>query len=161
MNTAIAIRVAHPSDIPFLVESNAAMALETEQKTLDRDVLARGVAAVFDHPARGFYLLAEQAGAPVGCLLITHEWSDWRDGDWWWFQSVYVVPSARRSGVFRALHAEVERLARAEGAIGLRLYVERHNARAQRTYASLGMEEEPYKIFQRGFADSAAQGDKP
>lgn len=161
MSAAIEIRVANPSDIPFVVESNAAMALETEQKTLDRGVLARGVAAVFDQPGRGFYLIAGREGAPVGCLLITHEWSDWRNGDWWWFQSVYVVPSARRSGVFRALHAEVERLARAAGVIGLRLYVERRNARAQQTYASLGMEEEPYKMFHRVFSDSTAQGDGP
>lgn len=161
MNTTIAIRTAVVSDVPFLVECNAAMALETERKTLDRDVLTRGVAAVFDHPGRGFYLLAERDGTAVGCLLITREWSDWRNGNWWWFQSVYVVPCARRNGVFRALYAEIERLARAGGAVGLRLYVERHNARAQHTYAALGMEEEPYTIFHRGFADFAAQGDKP
>ena len=149
----IAIRAAELADIPFLVECNAAMALETEHKTLDRDVLTRGTQAVFDDPRRGFYLVAELDGVPAGCLLITHEWSDWRNGDWWWFQSVYVTPAARRGGVFRALYAEVERRARAAGAVGLRLYVERDNARAQRTYASLGMEEEPYKMLRRGFID--------
>jgi len=148
------IRSADPEDIPFLVECNAAMALETEHKTLDRQVLTRGVAAVFDDPRRGFYLIAERDGAQAGCLLITYEWSDWRNGNWWWFQSVYVVPAARRSGLFRALYAEVERRARAApDAIGLRLYVERDNVRAQRTYASLGMEEEAYRMFARGFIE--------
>jgi GNAT superfamily N-acetyltransferase len=155
------LRDAMRADIPFLVESNAAMALETEHKALDREVLASGVAAVFDNPRRGFYLIAERAGVPVGCLLITCEWSDWRNGDWWWFQSVYVVPGARRGGVFRALHAEVERRARATtDVIGLRLYVERDNVRAQRTYASLGMEEEAYRMFARSFIDPHAMGEQ-
>jgi|SRR6185437_1103887 len=152
MTDAIRLRDAKPADIEFLVECNAAMALETEHKALDRGVLARGVAAVFENPLRGFYLIAERGGENVGCLLITFEWSDWRNGDWWWFQSVYVVPQARRGGVFRALYAEVEARARAApGVIGLRLYVERDNTRAQRTYASLGMNEEAYRIFARGF----------
>ena len=152
---SITIRTAAPADIPFLVECNAAMALETEHKTLDREVLARGTRAVFDDPRRGFYLVAELDGDPAGCLLITYEWSDWRNGDWWWFQSVYVTPAARRAGIFRALYAEVERRARAAGAVGLRLYVERDNERAQRTYASLGMEEEAYRMLRRGFIDFA------
>jgi len=148
-----AIRIAQPSDVSFLVACNAAMARETEHKTLDHDVLTRGTQAVFDDPLRGFYLVAEHDGQPAGCLLITYEWSDWRNGNWWWFQSVYVTPAARRHGVFRALYAEVERRARAAGAVGLRLYVERDNERAQRTYASLGMEEEPYKMLRRAFID--------
>lgn len=149
----ISIRAAEVADVPFLVECNAAMALETEHKSLDRDVLTRGTQAVFDDPRRGFYLVAELAGAPAGCLLITYEWSDWRNGDWWWFQSVYVTKAARRTGVFRALYAEVERRARAAGAVGLRLYVERDNSRAQQTYVSLGMEEEAYRMLRRGFIE--------
>ena len=147
----IVIRTAEVADVAFLVECNAAMALETEHKTLDRDVLTRGTRAVFDDPRRGFYLIAELDGNPAGCLLITFEWSDWRNGDWWWFQSVYVTKAARRAGVFRALYADVEHRARAAGAVGLRLYVERDNERAQQTYVSLGMEEEPYKMLRRGF----------
>lgn len=150
---SIRIRPAAPQDIPFLVDSNAAMALETEHKTLDRDVLTRGTRAVFDDPRRGFYLIAERDGDPAGCLLITFEWSDWRNGDWWWFQSVYVTKTARRTGIFRALYAAVEGRARAAGAIGLRLYVERDNARAQQAYLSLGMDEEPYKMLRHGFID--------
>jgi GNAT superfamily N-acetyltransferase len=149
----LTIRAATIADISFLVECNAAMALETEHKILDRDTLTRGTQAVFDDPRRGFYLIAEHDGEVAGCLLVTYEWSDWRNGDWWWFQSVYVAPAARRSGVFRALYGEVERRARAAGAVGLRLYVERDNDRARQTYASLGMEEEPYKMLRRGFID--------
>jgi GNAT superfamily N-acetyltransferase len=149
----ILIRAAKVADIAFLVECNAAMALETEHKTLDHDVLTRGTQAVFDDPRRGFYLMAEHDGQAAGCLLITYEWSDWRNGNWWWFQSVYVTPTARRCGVFRALYADVERRARAAGAVGLRLYVERDNERAQRTYASLGMEEEAYRMLRRAFSE--------
>ncbi len=145
------LRDARLPDIPFLVDCNAAMALETEHKALDQATLAHGVAAVFEDPHRGGYLIAEVDGAPAGCLLVTHEWSDWRCGDWWWIQSVYVVPARRRHGVFRALYAEVERRARAAGAVGLRLYVEHGNTRAQQTYAALGMEEERYRMLRRSF----------
>lgn len=151
----IEIRLATPDDIPFLVACNTAMARETEGKSLDQDVLTGGTHAVFDDPRRGFYLVAEQDGKPAGCLLVTYEWSDWRCGDWWWLQSVYVVPQARRQGVFCTLYAEVERRARKTGAVGLRLYVERDNTRAQQTYAALGMEEEPYRMLRRGFVEFA------
>ncbi|MCE5202606.1 MAG: GNAT family N-acetyltransferase [Mizugakiibacter sp.] len=145
----ILIRDASRADIPRLVEWNAAMALETEAKTLDRAVLTRGVTRVFDEPARGFYLIAERGGEAAGCLLVTHEWSDWRDGDFWWIQSVYVAAHARRGGAFRALYAEVERRARARGDVcGLRLYVETENARAQATYAGLGMQRCHYYMYE-------------
>lgn len=147
--SALQIRPATRADLPALVDWNAAMARETEGKTLDRAVLARGVAAVFDEPRRGFYLVAERAGAAVGGLLVTYEWSDWRCGDFWWIQSVYVEPAARRGGVFRALYAEVERRARAAGAAGLRLYVETENRRAQATYEGLGMARCHYFMYER------------
>lgn len=150
MSTTVYIRDATRADIPFLVEGNAAMALETEHKQLDRDVLLRGVAAVFADPTHGFYLIAECNGRAIGCLMLTREWSDWRNGDWWWLQSVYVTPAARRGGVFRALYAEVERRARvAIGVVGLRLYVERENRRAQATYSALGMAETAYRVNER------------
>ncbi|HEU0277553.1 MAG TPA: GNAT family N-acetyltransferase [Rhodanobacteraceae bacterium] len=154
MNTVIpTVRDARLQDVPFLVRCNAAMALETEHKQLDHATLARGVTAVFEDAHRGFYLVAECGDEPAGCLMITHEWSDWRCGNWWWIQSVYVTPDARRHGVFRALYAEAERRARAAGAVGLRLYVERENRRAQQTYSALGMREEPYKMLRRWFAE--------
>ena len=152
MKKPLSIRPATHDDIGFLVDSNAAMAMETEHKQLDRVVLTRGTEAVFADPARGSYFIAERAGLRVGCLLVTREWSDWRDGDWWWIQSVYVIADARRSGVFRAMHAEVERRARATPrVIGLRLYVEDGNTNAQATYAALGMRDAHYRLLQAAF----------
>ena len=152
MKNDLKIRAARRADIDALVEFNAAMARETEHKTLDPEILQPGVTAIFDEPQRGFYLVAESDGEPIGCLMITYEWSDWRNGDWWWLQSVYVVPAHRRGGIFRALYRQVEEKARnTAGVIGLRLYVERENATAQRTYASLGMSETAYRLFETEF----------
>lgn len=151
----VTIRPAQRSDLALLVRWNAAMAWETEQKTLDLALLERGVTAVFDEPRRGFYLVAEHDGAAAGCLLVTYEWSDWRAGDFWWIQSVYVVASARRAGVFRSLYAHVEQRARDVGAVGLRLYVETENERAQRTYAGLGMERCHYFMYEAEFSASS------
>jgi ribosomal protein S18 acetylase RimI-like enzyme len=152
MTTAntISVRTARDDDRDVLVEFNAAMALETEDKVLDPAVLNAGVSAVLAEPKRGFYFVAECDGAIVGCLMITFEWSDWRDGDWWWLQSVYVAPEYRRRGVFRALYAQVERLAGVTPrVVGVRLYVERDNTRAQHTYASLGMHETRYRLYEK------------
>jgi GNAT superfamily N-acetyltransferase len=148
------IRAAEPADLASLVQWNAAMAWETEQKRLDPAILARGVAGVFEQPQRGFYRVAERDGTAVASLLVTREWSDWRNGDFWWIQSVYVIPAARRSGVFRALHADVARRARDAGAVGLRLYVETENERAQATYAQLGMQRCPYWMYETDFTAS-------
>ncbi len=152
MTESLRIREAVIADIDVLVAFNAAMAQETETKTLDAATLHAGVMAVFAAPARGLYLVAEIDAQVVGCLMITREWSDWRNGDWWWLQSVYVHPEYRRSGVFSALHAEIERRAQATpGVVGLRLYVERENLRAQGTYAALGLHETHYRMWQRAF----------
>ena len=154
MTDILQIRAASAFDIDFLVDCNAAMALETENKVLDREVLTRGTQAVFSEPHRGFYRIAEQAGTALGCLLVTHEWSDWRNGDWWWIQSVYVRPEARRGGVFRALYADIEQRARSQaGVVGLRLYVEHENHNAQATYAALGMSDSGYRLLEAGFVD--------
>ena len=151
MDESIWIRDAEPRDLDTLVGFNCAMALETEHKVLDPACLRRGVAGVFDDPRRGFYLIAEHAGTVAGGLMVTFEWSDWRCGDWWWVQSVYVRPEHRGHGVFAALYGEVGRRARAAAAVGLRLYVERENRRAQRTYAALGMGETGYRLFEEEF----------
>ncbi|HEY8683467.1 MAG TPA: GNAT family N-acetyltransferase [Rhodanobacter sp.] len=145
---SLLIRAAARHDLPALLAWNAAMAWETEHKRLDPGVLERGIAGVFEKPQRGFYLIAERDGMAVGSLLVTYEWSDWRCGDFWWIQSVYVSPEARRGGVFRALHAEVARRAGAAGAVGLRLYVETENLRAQTTYAELGMQRCHYWMYE-------------
>lgn len=144
----VLIRAAQPSDVADLVAWNQAMALETEHKMLDLATLERGVRAVFERAQRGFYLIAERDGVAVGSLLVTYEWSDWRSGDFWWIQSVYVTPSARRSGVFRALHGAVETRAAEASAVGLRLYVETENHRAQKTYAELGMQRCHYWMYE-------------
>ena len=149
---SVSIRSASMADIPELVAWNAAMAWETEHKRLDPALLEKGVAVVLEQPRRGFYLIAEQGGMAVASLLVTYEWSDWRCGDFWWIQSVYVVPAARRIGVFRTLYAEVEQRAAAAGAVGLRLYVETENQRAQATYGGLGMQRCHYYMYETEFA---------
>jgi len=155
--TAIHVRAAQAPDRAILVAFNAAMALETEAKILDPAVLSAGVGAVLAEPKRGFYLVAECDGAVAGCLMITFEWSDWRNGDWWLLQSVYIAPAFRRRGVFRALYAEVERLAAAAPrVVGVRLYVERDNRQAQHTYASLGLHETHYRMYERAVADASS-----
>jgi GNAT superfamily N-acetyltransferase len=146
----LSIRRAAVTDASTIAEFNRRMAQETEHKTLDQRTLANGVAAVLADPAKGFYLMAELEGEPVGQLLITPEWSDWRDGWFWWVQSVYVREDARRRGVFRGLFEEVVRLAEEAGHVaGVRLYVEKDNARAQETYCNLGMAESGYRLYER------------
>lgn len=147
--STLRIRPAGQADMASIAEWNVAMAWETEHKQLDLQVLSRGVAAVLGEPRRGFYLVGELDGKAVGCLLVTYEWSDWRNGDFWWIQSVYVTPQARRSGVFRAMYADVAQRAKQAGAVGLRLYVETENARAQRTYRELGMEQCHYFMYEQ------------
>ena len=157
MTNTIHVRAARADDRDTLVQFNAAMALETEHKVLDPAVLQAGVAAVLAESKRGFYLVAEIDGVVAGCLMITFEWSDWRNGDWWWLQSVYIIPEYRRKGVFRALYAEVERRAAARpDVVGVRLYVERENAHAQKTYAALGMHEAVYLMFEKSCASAPA-----
>ncbi len=144
------VRMAVPADVGVITEFNQRMALESEGKTLDTAVLTAGVAAVLADRARGVYFLAEEAGQVVGQLMITTEWSDWRNGWMWWIQSVYVRQQARRRGVFRTLYHHVEQAARtAPDVIGLRLYVEHENVKAQETYRSLGMSQTGYLLFER------------
>ena len=145
------VRPATFADIPDLCAWNAAMAWETERKRLDPACLHRGVAGVFEQSGRGLYLVAEHAGQSAGCLMLTYEWSDWRGGAFWWIQSVYVAPTARRQGVFRALYEAARQRAVEAGAIGLRLYVETENDAAQATYAGLGMQRCHYAMYETEF----------
>lgn len=147
----ILVRPAVPADVDTVAAFNVAMALETEGLSLDLDTVRRGVAAVVADPAKGSYRVATREGELVGQLMITTEWSDWRCGWWWWIQSVYVAPGARRAGVYRALHRSVlDDAERAGDVRGVRLYVEQDNVRAQRTYASLGMHRGRYLVFETG-----------
>ncbi len=150
------IRAARAEDTALLAQWASAMAWETEHKRLDPETVERGVRAVIDQPARGRYFVAEYmvdgVAAAVGTLMLTYEWSDWRCGDWWWIQSVYVAPEHRRRGVYRALYAHAHALAVATTLVcGLRLYVERDNANAQRTYESLGMCDAGYRMYEDEF----------
>jgi GNAT superfamily N-acetyltransferase len=146
----LTVRRATPADAPHLVEYNRRMALETEGKTLDPAVLAAGVAAVLADPERGANYVAEDETGVVGQLMITLEWSDWRNAWLWWIQSVYVRADARRKGVFRALYKHVYEAARRDGrVIGLRLYVERENRAAQATYQKLGMRDANYLVYEQ------------
>ena len=142
------IRLATPADAGVLIEFNAAMALETEGKELLPDVIGAGVRSLLGNPAAGFYLLAEEDSA-VGSLMITKEWSDWRNGTFWWIQSVYVRPQFRRQGIYKNLYRHVQELASKDPAVcGFRLYVERENDRAQATYAALGMKQTHYLVYE-------------
>ena len=143
------IRIATAADTASLVEFNQAMALETEGKTLDPQVLGRGVSAVFEDRARGFYVVAEADGRIVGGLMITYEWSDWRNAWFWWIQSVYIVPDARGRGVYRKLYEFVREQARQAGNVcGFRLYVEAENTNARSVYEKLGMEQSHYLVYE-------------
>ena len=143
------IRAATPADVETIASFNEAMATETEGKTLDPATIRAGVRGLFARPDLGFYVVAEDGGRIVGQLMITYEWSDWRDGVFWWIQSVYVRPGTRGKGVYRALHAHVRTMAKAAGGVcGFRLYVEKENAAAQETYRRLGMHETPYVLFE-------------
>jgi len=146
----LSIRKATPADAATIVEFNRRLALETEDKVLDPEVLAAGVAAALADRHKAVYFVAVEDQYIVGQLSITLEWSDWRNGWLWWFQSVYVLPAARRRGVFKALYQHVHQTARADReVIGLRLYVEKDNHAAQQTYLRLGMEGTPYLLLQK------------
>ncbi len=146
---ALTIRAAEPSDLETVVEFNRRLALETEHKELPLATVRAGVAAALADPAKARYFLAMMDGAVVGQLMLTREWSDWRNGDIWWIQSVFVASDARRRGVFTALYRHVERLAQSQaGVIGLRLYVEDHNVTAQHVYAALGMKPAGYRVLE-------------
>jgi GNAT superfamily N-acetyltransferase len=143
------VRDARPEDREVIVAFNLALARETESRELDPAVLALGVERALDAPDRLRYFVAELDGTVMGQSAITREWSDWRCGWIWWFQSVYVVEEARGRGVFRALHQHIREVARASGeVIGLRLYVEQENHRAQATYRALGMEPGGYHVYE-------------
>ena len=145
----IRVRLAVADDAGTLAGFNQAMAQETEAKVLRDAVVLPGVEAVLRDAGHGFYVVADTGREVVGSLLVTNEWSDWRNGRIWWIQSVYVRPRHRRRGVYRALHEFVRARARSiGGVVGLRLYVERDNAAAQRTYAALGMHETPYLVYE-------------
>lgn len=141
---------ASAADIEWLAQAQVAMARETENLNLAPEIVAAGVKYIFDHPDRGFYLVARNDPlTPIGCLLILKEWSDWRNGDVWWIHSVYVLPTERGQGIFQRMFDRVEAMARASGVRGLRLYVDKTNVRAQRIYEGLGMNKDHYLLYEK------------
>jgi ribosomal protein S18 acetylase RimI-like enzyme len=148
----VSIRAARSTDLEFLVDGNARMAEETEDRELDRETLAEGVAAVFADETKGRYFVADDGEGPIGQLLVTREWSDWRAGWFWWIQSVYVLPESRDQGVFSQLYAHLVGEAHRDPEVcGLRLYVDTRNETAAAIYRALGMHDAGYRIFELDF----------
>ena len=163
MSTSFTIRSGSPADAPVITDYNARLARETEQLELDLARLRAGVDAVLADSTKGNYWVAEAGGEVVGQLMITFEWSDWRNGVIWWIQSVYVRQDWRARGVFKALYNHVHRLATSRSDVsGLRLYVEHDNQRAKRTYERLGLRPTSYELYEVDFRivrpDLPAQG---
>jgi ribosomal protein S18 acetylase RimI-like enzyme len=150
------VRPATVDDVQTIVHFNAAMALETEQRRLDLDRLRKGTHALLVNQQHGFYIMAETPGeaspTAVGQLMITFEWSDWRNGVFWWVQSVYVTPEWRRCGVYRAMHKHIAARAKADPQVcGIRLYVEQQNQRAQSVYQRVGLSPSAYLVYEQDF----------
>ena len=145
------IRRAEPDDLDTVVDFNARLAEESEGLMLDRERLRAGVKAVLEDESLGFYLLAESGRGPLGQLALTFEWSDWRNGMFWWLQSVYVRPEHRCQGVLRSLYARVLEMAEARGVCGVRLYVEKNNVSAQAAYGRLGMARAVFHMYEVDF----------
>jgi len=153
------IRAATVADLAFIAECNAALARETEGHELEPAVLLAGIRAVLGDPSLGRYFLAEVDSLPVGQLMTTYEWSDWRNGLFLWIQSVYVLPGHRGTGVFRSLFQHLEDFARTDpGICGIRLYVDRSNARAQEVYARLGLHRSNYSVMESVFRGPESHG---
>lgn len=145
----VTVRLARPEDAKTIADFNQKMAMETEGKSLPEETIQAGVSNLFKRPEMGFYVVAESAGQVVACLMITHEWSDWRNGLFWWIQSVYVDSDYRRLGIYRRMYEFVKAEAQNHPDVwGFRLYVELENTRAQATYESLGMERCHYHMYE-------------
>ena len=147
-NNMITIRKAKPEDAPIIIDFQQKMAWETEQLILVDEKISIGVYGVFEDPSRGQYYIAESVGTIIASLLITYEWSDWRNTNVWWFQSVYVLPEFRRTGVFRNMYSFIKDEADKNNIAGLRLYVESNNLRARKTYEALGMNSQHYAMYE-------------
>jgi RimJ/RimL family protein N-acetyltransferase len=157
------VRLAKPEDAAKIASFSAAMALETEGRHLDRDRLHDGTIALLHSPDRGFFMVAELEQTAdrtlVGQLMITYEWSDWRNGVFWWIQSVYVDPAWRRQSVFRRMHQTVMATAKTNPNVcGVRLYVEENNSVAQAVYRKVGLTPSSYAIFETDFVLARQNG---
>ncbi len=149
MPQEILIRLAEIRDVQVITKFNRAMALETEQKELIPEVISKGVDKLLNNPNLGFYVIAERDNEAIGSLMVTTEWSDWRNGIFWWIQSVYIEPNERRKGIYTELYNFIRESANNNPSIcGFRLYVEKENILAQNAYEALGMMETDYRIYE-------------
>ena len=145
----IEVRNANPEDIPYIIEFQKQMALETEELTLDDQKINKGVEAVFDNPEKGFYIVTTSNSQVVASMLITTEWSDWRNGYFLWIQSLYVISSFRKQGIFRNMYQFIKQtVVETTNYFGLRLYVEENNKTAFDVYMNVGMKGSHYKMFE-------------
>ncbi len=143
------VRKAKTIELIHIVSFQQKMAMETESLELDSNILNKGVQAVFDDPAKGTYYVAVENDNIIGSLMITYEWSDWRNGQVYWIQSVYVLPEHRGKGVYKQMYLHLkEQVEKSPDVRGLRLYVEKDNVNAQKVYSKLGMDGEHYKMFE-------------
>ena len=161
MLNKLLVRIGEDKDAETLIESNMTMAWETERKKLSLSAVTKGVQTVLDDPRHGFYLVAEAENEVVGSLMVTFEWSDWRCGQFWCIQSVYVKPEFRQQGVFKRLYEYLKDKASQESNVcGFRLNVEQSNRIAQSAYGKLGMEATRYKVYEELFPKYTLQGSK-
>lgn len=145
----ITVRYAKESDRSFIIECQLKMALETENLRLDHHTVEQGVKAVFDDPLKGFYIVTEKEGKHCSCLMVTPEWSDWRNNWVWWIQSVYVVPQMRQMGIYGKMYCFIKSLVSENTEVaGIRLYVDNTNIRAREVYKRMGMTDEHYRLFE-------------
>jgi ribosomal protein S18 acetylase RimI-like enzyme len=150
----IFIRNANKNDISMIAKFNSSMAMETKGKEMNAEIVILGVETAQNDNNRGFYLIAENDGTPFGQLMITKEWSDWSNGEFWWIQSVYVHSDFRSKGIYKHLYNEVNRLAKSANKVcGIRLYVEKENINAQKVYSKLGLEKTNYLLFENDWSN--------
>lgn len=145
----ITLRDATAEDLIFIVDCQLKMAMETEQLQLDAQTVTQGVKSVFEDPLKGFYLVGTESNRPCSCLMITPEWSDWRNNLVWWIQSVYVLPEFRKLGIFNKMYEHIKSIVmQCDDVAGLRLYVDNTNLPAQEVYKRVGMSDEHYRLFE-------------
>jgi ribosomal protein S18 acetylase RimI-like enzyme len=146
---SVSVRKSILADLKTLADFQQRLAKESESFELDLSTVKKGIQAMFDDPSRGTYFIAEVDGVIAGCHSVTYEWSDWRNGMVWWLQSVYVAEQFRKNGVFKAMYDNLQSLIKADpNVVGLRLYVDKSNAAAQKVYASIGMNGDHYAVFE-------------
>ncbi|MGF1584492.1 MAG: GNAT family N-acetyltransferase [Bacteroidales bacterium] len=145
----IEIRKAHAGEYIIIANFQQEMAMETENLSLDPATVRKGVMAVFDDPSKGCYYVAEYEGKVAGSLLTTYEWSDWRNSQIIWIQSVFILPEFRNKGIYKMLYQHIKQLVQDDpGISGIRLYVDKSNHKAAGIYRHCGMDGDHYQLYE-------------